>query len=92
MGKEKFPETFLETTGPITHVDKYKGQDACAGFGHAIVDQLLLSTCDVLVISESGLGKIAAFLRNSDDGLYLFHDSKISKFRRDLKFPNRFYW
>ncbi|KAK7103071.1 uncharacterized protein [Littorina saxatilis] len=92
IGKQKFPETFMQSAGPITHVDRYKGHDACAGFGRAILDQVMLATCDVLVISESGLGKIAAFLRNTDDDLYLFHDSKVSVFRRDLRFPNRLFW
>ena len=90
--KASFPETFVETTGPITHIDKYEGQDACTGMGRAILDQYILSLCDILIISESGLGRIAAFMRNTDDNLYLFYHGHITKFKREEGFPSRIWW
>lgn len=92
MVKNRFRGMVLEMPGPITHIDKSTGKDICAGFVRAILDQIALSTCDVLVISESGLGKIAAFLRNTDDELYLFHNGKVQQFTRQMSFPSRPYW
>ena len=87
--RSHFPSRTVRMKGPVTHVDRSAGSDACAGFGHAIVEQLALSTCDVLVISESGLAKVAAFLRNTDKDLYIFHDGVVHGFKRESPFPNR---
>lgn len=92
LGAKYFPGKTLEMKGPITHVDRSTGKAACAGFRRAIIDQLALSACPVLVISESGLGKIAAFIRNTDNNLFLFHDGIVEKFERQYSFPNRVDW
>ena len=84
-----FPSRTVAMEGPVTHVDRSVGSEVCAGFVHAILEQLMLSTCHVLVISESGLSKIAAFLRNTDRDLYIFHDGVVDKFKRENPFPNR---
>ncbi|KAL8558239.1 hypothetical protein ACOMHN_040937 [Nucella lapillus] len=90
--KARFPEVLVTIPGPITHTDKSQGAEACRGFQKAIVDEYALSLCDVLVISESGLGKIASFMRASDRDLYLFHRSKIDPFARNGTFPNKAGW
>ena len=87
--RSHFPFRTVAMKGPITHVDRSVGNDVCGGFVHAILEQLMLSTCDVLVISESGLAKVAAFLRNTDKDLYIFHDAIVEKFKRESPFPNR---
>ena len=87
-----FPSLSLLMPGPVTHVDHATGNDICAGFGHAIAEQLVLSTCEILVISESGLAKVAAFLRGTDEGLYIFHDGLVERFERKSHFPNRVAW
>ncbi|XP_076456352.1 uncharacterized protein LOC143290721 [Babylonia areolata] len=90
--KAKFPEVLVTIPGPITHTDKSRGADACEGFKKAILDEYALSLCDVLVISESGLGKIASFLRHSDLDLFLFHGVHIDPFTRRGTFPNKSGW
>ncbi|XP_070209879.1 uncharacterized protein [Littorina saxatilis] len=92
MAKREFPEVILSIPGPITHIDNTRGLTACDGFKKAILDEYALSECDVLIISESGLGKVASFLRGSDRELYLFHDDKIERFTMDGVFPNKDGW
>ncbi|XP_070209435.1 uncharacterized protein [Littorina saxatilis] len=84
-----FPSVAVQMKGPVTHVDRSTGSDVCGGFAHVILEQLVLSTCHVLVISESGLAKIASFIRNTDDNLFIFHDGIVEKFKRENPFPNR---
>ncbi|KAK7485680.1 hypothetical protein BaRGS_00023129, partial [Batillaria attramentaria] len=90
--RRNYSEVSIQINGPVTHVDRSMGVDACGGFGHAITEQLALSACHVLVISESGMGKIAAFMRNTDTDLYIYHDGVVEKFRRNMSFPNRIHW
>ncbi|KAK7489370.1 hypothetical protein BaRGS_00019314 [Batillaria attramentaria] len=87
LTETSFPNRTLKIPGPITHVDKARGANACDGFKKAILDEYALATCDVLVISESGLGKIAAFRRGTDDDLYIFLGSNIEPFKRGSPFP-----
>ncbi|XP_025090150.1 uncharacterized protein LOC112561730 isoform X3 [Pomacea canaliculata] len=90
--RRQFSEVFVTIPGPITHVDKTHGQVACEGFGKAVSEQLTLATCDVLVISESGFGKIAAFMRGRDSDLYLFYSDKLEPCARNSTFPSKEGW
>ena len=73
-----FRERFVATTGRVMHVDKLhvdklgeqQQQQACEAVSKVVVDQQLLSTCHVLLISKSGLSRQAAYLRGTDRGLY----------------------
>ena len=67
-----FGRRFVRTNGTFVHVDRpgTNRQAACDGFTKVLVDNYLLSTCDVLVISKSGFGRQAAYLRGTDRGLY----------------------
>ena len=77
-----FGDRFVRTEGQFVHVDR-PGEDrraACDGFTKVLVDQHLLTTCDVFVVSFSGFGRYAAYLRGSDRGLYcLLMDGTIRK-------------
>lgn len=79
---ELFGDRFVRTEGEVVHVDK-PGKDrraACEGFTKVLVDQHLPSTCDVLVLSKSGLGRQAAYLRGTDRGLFcLLMDGTLRK-------------
>ena len=79
---EVFGDRFVRTEGEVVHVDK-PGKDrraACEGFTKVLVDQHLLSTCDVLVLSKSGLSRQAAYLRGTDRGLFcLLMDGTLRK-------------
>ncbi|PVD32621.1 hypothetical protein C0Q70_08064 [Pomacea canaliculata] len=98
LATARFPTVAVTVPGPITHVDRSKGGDTCEGTEKAVVEQFLLASCDMLVISESGFAKIAAFLRGRDDGLYIVynkatffsHKIVVESYRRDEPaFPNR---
>ncbi|XP_070208664.1 uncharacterized protein [Littorina saxatilis] len=89
LAQARFAAVTLHFQGPVQHVDRASGNDVCGGLGRAIVEQAALSLCDVLVISESGLGRIAAFLRDTDRDLFIFHDGRVETFRRADPFPNR---
>ena len=67
-----FGDRFVRTDGQFVHVDKpgENRRKACDGFTKVLVDQYLLSTCDVLVLSRSGFGRQAAYLRGTDRGLF----------------------
>ncbi|KAL8569970.1 hypothetical protein ACOMHN_056402 [Nucella lapillus] len=88
-----FPTLYVGLSGPITHVDHIKGgSTVCGGLARVIVEQLALSKCHVLIMSESGFARIASFLRNTDDNLFLFHDGLVERTSRDTTFPNRPSW
>ncbi|XP_069137717.1 uncharacterized protein [Argopecten irradians] len=60
----------LKVPGRITHIDQTKTGDTCDGFQRQLLDFLLLSKCDKLVVCESGFSIMAAYLRDISDGLY----------------------
>ena len=77
-----FGERFVRTEGRFVHVDKpgKNRRAACDGFTKVLVDQYLLTTCDVLVVSFSGFSRHAAYLRGTDRGLYcLLRDGTLRK-------------
>ncbi|XP_046573303.1 uncharacterized protein LOC124281321 [Haliotis rubra] len=79
IGRLKFPDVNLELKGHIVHVDRTRGDHVCDGLEKTLLDQIVLSTCDVLIISESGFGRIAAFMRQSQDNLYCINVANITK-------------
>ena len=71
--RKAFGDRFVATRGTVIHVDKVSKQDkqkVCESASKAVVDQQLLSTCDVLLVSMSGFSRQAAYLRGTDRGLY----------------------
>ncbi|XP_060572717.1 uncharacterized protein LOC132730747 isoform X3 [Ruditapes philippinarum] len=70
---------------PIIHVDrlgthKHNEKEACDGLKYVLIEQYLLSTCDILILTaDSGFGKYAAYLRGSSDNLFLIqlNDSQV---------------
>jgi hypothetical protein len=57
----------------------------------ALGEQLLLSTCDVLVVSESGFSKIAAFMRGHDKDLFIFRETVVP-WKRKEAYENTGMW
>ncbi|KAK6178787.1 hypothetical protein SNE40_011295 [Patella caerulea] len=76
-GKRKFPELMLDTYGPIVHVERSRVKDMCGGQEKVILDQYILALCDILVISNSGFGRVGAFRRGTNKDLYLFENGEI---------------
>lgn len=73
----RFPRQITDTEGPIIHPVKSKLKGICKGFTKMILDQYVLSKCDVLVISRSGYGKMAAYLRNTQQNVYYFDAGRV---------------
>ena len=60
---------------PIVHVDRLRTTDkstACEGFHAVFIEQYVLSKCDLLVLTRSGLGVKAAYMSDKDQELYLY--------------------
>lgn len=78
LTKAQFPTVVVgNVDGPLAHIDKTSDGSACEGFKRALLEQHILSSCDLLVLSESGFSKVAAFLRGRDDDLFIFRDSVV---------------
>ncbi|OWF37382.1 uncharacterized protein LOC110467510 isoform X2 [Mizuhopecten yessoensis] len=77
--RERFKNTFIDIPGSIMHIDQssYRRGDVCEGFKKQLLDFLFLATCDVLVLSNSGFGMMAAYLRTHKTGLYCWTGSGI---------------
>ena len=82
--REKFKSRFggkvLDGVGKVVHVDRDKNdKGACEGFGVALLEQLILSVCDHLVITPSGFSRYAALTSNSTNPAYLLtNDHKFT--------------
>ncbi|KAK3750540.1 hypothetical protein RRG08_013917, partial [Elysia crispata] len=79
QAKQAFPETLLDIPGPILHSDLAgERKDLCQGITKALLDQLALASCDVLVRGyKSHLGAIAAYWRGLDTRLFCFNASTV---------------
>lgn len=70
--------SYININRTIVHVDrlgefkKFK-TEACEGFYSAIMEQLILSLCDKLILTRSGFGTIAAYIRGVSDNLFMYH-------------------
>ena len=72
QARNRFQEFLLEVPGPITHMDISKNGDLCQGQQKSLVEHEILTRCDTLLLSRSGFGIIAAFLRKNSDELYCY--------------------
>ncbi|XP_005100706.3 uncharacterized protein LOC101857650 [Aplysia californica] len=75
-----FGTKLVEYGGKIMHIDRQRNQaDACGGFEVALLDQLILSMCDVLVVSRSGFSIHASHVSNSTSPVYVLEGGNISR-------------
>lgn len=67
----------------IVHIDRinHGKVSGCAGLGDAVTEQVLLSKCDVLLLTRSGFGIMAALWRGQIGQLYL-HNSLSNDIQR----------
>ncbi|XP_070212692.1 uncharacterized protein [Littorina saxatilis] len=83
MSRKKFGSAHHDTGGLMTHVDKTRGDRdrdrACLGFEYTLLDQLVLTCCDVLVTSRSGFSERAALIRGSSENLFRFANGNVTK-------------
>ncbi|XP_050408764.1 uncharacterized protein LOC126823798 isoform X2 [Patella vulgata] len=89
--KQSFPDVVIDTEGVIAHVDREQDQKkSCEGFRKVILDQHILSTCNVLVISYSGVGRHAAWIRGTPTDLFCFIGGNVipCNFTHDMFQPS----
>ncbi|CAL1544411.1 unnamed protein product, partial [Lymnaea stagnalis] len=80
--RERFGDRLIDYGGKIIHIDRQRGdRKACAGFEVALMDQLVLSLCDVLVICKSGFSKYASYLSNTSEPVYILEGGQIHEFK-----------
>ena len=80
MSRARFGTAHHDTGGLILHVDQQRNyHHACKGFEYALFDQLVLTRCDVLVLSNSMFSWRAALIRGKNDGLFFYHDGVVKK-------------
>lgn len=78
--KRLFPEQILDSKGKIIHVDFHKKSSStiCQGVEKVLLDQYILSNCDVLIHSRSNFGENAARLKKTHSEIYNFQNGRIS--------------
>ncbi|KAK7477605.1 hypothetical protein BaRGS_00031153 [Batillaria attramentaria] len=84
MAKDEFGDSVYMTGGSIMHVDKQASWPrACEAFKVALLEQLILTKCDVLVTSKSMFSQRAAAIREQQRILFILnrhnvHNMKLS--------------
>lgn len=65
---------FVNLNRTVLHIDRFKVSNklGCVGFYNAVTEQILLTKCDVLVLTMSNFGIISALMRNKSKGLYTY--------------------
>ena len=82
MTRARFGDRMYDTGDVIQHVDQDRDlPNACQGFESALLDQLILTQCDMLVTSWSVYGDRAAYLRGKKNNLFSFRKGKVRKRR-----------
>ena len=70
--------SYINMNRTIVHVDRLEKSkkiksEACDGWKTVVLEQFILSQCDILVLTRSGLGTIAAYMRGDYKNLFMFH-------------------
>ncbi|XP_012943235.1 uncharacterized protein LOC106013061 [Aplysia californica] len=79
---QSFAEKLVFTQGNVVHVERSKmvnAEEKCEGLEKVIFDQQILMHCDVLMISKSGISRMAAYVRQKDDGLFCLVKKEVVK-------------
>ncbi|XP_055954788.1 uncharacterized protein LOC126812107 isoform X1 [Patella vulgata] len=76
--RKTFGPRYFDTGGKIIHIDRQRwNKEACLGFETTILDQIILSSCDVLVISPSNFSVRAAMLKTILNSTYQFAGQEV---------------
>ncbi|OWF34745.1 uncharacterized protein LOC110443817 [Mizuhopecten yessoensis] len=70
LAKQRYPGNMIDTPGQITHIDQPSLNNQREGFMKQLLDFYTLVRCDILIITSSGFGMLAAYIREVDTGLY----------------------
>ncbi|XP_076461653.1 uncharacterized protein LOC143294105 [Babylonia areolata] len=79
ISRKRFGKIHHDTAGVILHVGRQRHDArACQGFEDAVVDQLILSYCDILFISRGGFATRAAAMGGRVKRMIVFNKGKFS--------------
>ena len=79
FARSKFTN-ILVTNLPIVHVDRVRNDQseiACHGLFSALLEQNLLSRCDVLLLTRSNFGPMAAYMSKRSQQIYIHKWNRI---------------
>ncbi|XP_069107025.1 uncharacterized protein [Argopecten irradians] len=77
VAKARYPGNMIDTPGNITHIDQPHINDPDDGFQKQLLDFHILVNCDILIVPASGFSILAAFIRNTDSGLYCWKGKEL---------------
>ena len=81
MARARYKDKELDSGGKVVNVDTDRSrQRSCDSLEHAILDQSVLSTCKVFVMSRSNFGQRAAMLGDLYSNLFLWDKGNITKY------------
>ncbi|GFN77666.1 hypothetical protein PoB_000417200 [Plakobranchus ocellatus] len=79
--KEVFSNKILNFDVTVMHIDRERlNTTACDGFESALLDQQILSLCDVLVVSRSGFSIYASYMAHTNQEVFIMENGNIKKF------------
>lgn len=83
---------FVNLNRTVLHIDRLRVSSklGCVGFYSVVTEQMLLTKCDVLVLTMSNFGIMAALMRNKSEGLYTYltKDNTIVNAKASSLFDN----
>ncbi|XP_046572941.1 uncharacterized protein LOC124280973 [Haliotis rubra] len=74
-----FPRQIIDTGMSVYDIEDNPDALGCQGLEKAIYDQHVLMTCDVLVLTFSGDGRLAAYVRGTSEGLFCVVDHRLTE-------------
>ncbi|XP_050394316.1 uncharacterized protein LOC126812111 isoform X2 [Patella vulgata] len=88
--RRRFGDLFVDTGGTILHIDRQRNRnESCVGFETAILDQLALTKCDILIISASNFSIRGSMLKTVLENIYQFDGELIKPFSPFSRFRHR---
>ncbi|XP_033755998.1 uncharacterized protein LOC117338778 [Pecten maximus] len=73
----RYPNQIIETDGQIGHIAKLKKGYNTEVSLKMFLDFYMLINCDILILTESGFGMAAAYIRNTDSDLYCWRGPEL---------------
>ncbi|KAK6175173.1 hypothetical protein SNE40_013692 [Patella caerulea] len=68
--RQEFKTEIVENKGVIVHMEQGRqNENICEGFEKLVSDFLILTKCDVLLLSKSGLSRMVSYIRGGSNGL-----------------------
>ena len=80
--RHKYPKRIITIPGKIVHTEKSEDDTECSGFKKTILEHTFLSECDVLLLTESGFGRTAGFIRQHSRDLFCLQKTGVYRCSR----------